>query len=305
MKKCEGDMYLIGIDIGGTNIKYGLFEDNKLIFKDSTSTNTSDVVSQLQEIITNVIKSYNISSNTLERIGIGCPGLISKGIVLASANINLTNCNLQKIIADKFNCNVIVKNDVDMATLTEINLGDGKGVDNLVMLTVGTGIGGSIVINGKIYEGNGAGEFGHITFVRNGSLCGCGRHGCVEKYLSAIALSSRAKEMIKGKSTILLDEDIIKASSIEEALNKNDKIATEIVQNYADDFSEYLLDICNLLRPDRILIGGGLSYAPVIIDKIAHLCKIKGFGYPNAPQTDIGIAKFGNDAGIYGVLFAK
>ena len=298
-------MYLIGIDIGGTNIKYGLFEDNKLVFKDSVRTNTFDVVSQLQDIITSIINSHNITTKELERIGIGCPGLISKGIVLASANINLNNCNLQRIIEDKFNCNVVVRNDVDMATLTEINLGDGKGIDNLVMLTVGTGIGGSIVIDGKIYEGNGAGEFGHMTFVKNGVLCGCGRHGCAEKYLSAIALSTNAKEMIKGKSTIILDEDVIKASSIEEAFNRNDKIAIEIVQKYAEDFSEYLLDICNLLRPDRILIGGGLSYAPVIIDKIAHLCKIKGFGYPNAPKTDIGIAKFGNDAGIYGVLFAK
>lgn len=298
-------MYCIGVDIGGTNIKIGLFRDKDLIDKIVTPTNVDNVVEQLQNLLQDVLSKNNIPFSGLDKISIGCPGIVCNGVILASVNLNLNNCQMQKIMEEKFKCLVYVTNDVNMSAISEKNIGAGKGAQSFVMLTVGTGIGGSIVIDGKLYEGNGAGEFGHMIFERNGKECSCGRYGCAEKYLSLIALSDMAKDFMQGKKTIIPKGDIIRASDIADAYAKGDVVAKSIVEKYASDFSEYLLDICNCLRPDKILIGGGLSYAPAIIENIAHLCKVKGFGYPNSHKVDVEIAKLGNDAGIYGVLFVK
>ncbi len=297
-------MYLIGIDVGGTNTKVGFFEGDNLKEKCVVPTQTEDVKSQIESIVKGLIDKYNIMAGDIDRIAIGCPGLVNDGVVLASANLNLNNVNLAKDLTQSLGIKTYVKNDVDMATLTEMNLGDGKGVSNFVMLTVGTGIGGSIVIDGKLYEGRGASEFGHMIFKRDGKKCNCGRLGCVEKYLSAIALIEMTKEKLQGSDSILKNLEELKASDIARAYMDGDKLAIEILDKYTEDFSEYLLDICNCLRPERILIGGGLSYAPLIVSQIEKLCKKKNFGYKNAPPTDIRVAKFGNDAGIYGVLFA-
>lgn len=297
-------MYLIGIDVGGTNTKVGFFDGDNLKEKSIFPTQTNDVKSQIESIVKGLLEKYNTKAGDIDRIAIGCPGLVSDGVVLASANLNLNNVNLAKDLTQSLGIKAYVKNDVDMATLTEMNLGDGKDVSNFVMLTVGTGIGGSIVIDGKLYEGRGVGEFGHMIFKRDGKKCNCGRLGCVEKYLSAIALIEMTKERLQGCDSILKNYEELRASDIARAYMDGDKLAIEIVDKYAEDFSEYLLDICNCLRPERILIGGGLSYAPLIVSQIEKLCKKKNFGYENAPTTDIRVAKFGNDAGIYGVLFA-
>lgn len=298
-------MYCVGVDIGGTNLKMGLFKDETLVQKIVVSTDKLNIVHQLENEIKKLLKINNLLVSDLDKISIGCPGLVSNGVVLASVNLNLNNCNLQKIIADIFKCKVYITNDVNMSAISESNIGAGKGVKNFVMLTIGTGIGGSIVIDGKLYEGNGAGEFGHMIFEKNGRRCMCGRNGCAEKYLSLNALSDMAKDYLTEEKSSLKIADNIRASDIEKEYLRGDNVATKIVKKYTEDFSEYLLDICNCLRPDKILIGGGLSYAPQIINKIAHLCKIKGFGYPNSHKVDIEIAKLGNDAGIYGVLFVK
>ena len=296
-------MYLIGIDIGGTNVKYGLFRNKKLIDKYVEPTNNLDIIKQVVCTYSEFLTKNNLKLSDIDLVGVGFPGLVNNGKVLSSANLELNNCDLQKVLSKKLQSKVIVKNDVDMATLSEINIGAGKNVKNMVMLTVGTGIGGTTVIDGKIYEGNGAGEFGHITFEKGGKKCACGRRGCAEKYLSITALKERVVSKFGKYSSDLIINGVLQVAELENLYKSRDKEIVDIVEKYADDFSEYLLNICNLLRPDQILIGGGLSYAPTIVNKIADLCKIKGFGYPNAPSTRIKIAKLNNDSGIYGVLF--
>ena len=295
-------MYLIGVDIGGTNLKVGLIKDKKIIDKIVVPTNKDNVISQLEKIVSDLLASHSLTTQDIVRMGVGCPGIVVKGKVLNSVNLNFNNCDLQKILSKDLTIKTFVKNDADMAILGEYVLGAGKGAENVIMLTIGTGIGGGIILNGKLYEGNGAGEFGHVTLYKGGIKCNCGRLGCAEKYLSAIALSERAKQEIKKtKSTIELKPEV-RASDIEKAYLDGDLCAKKIVDSYCEDLSAYLLNICNIFRPDRILIGGGLSYAPQIIKNVAQLCKNKYFGYPNAPQTDIKIAKLGNDAGILGVV---
>lgn len=297
-------MYLIGIDVGGTSIKIGLFKEDKLINKYSIKTDVDNVINQLFLEIEKIINSNKIDIKDLSKIGVGFPGLISDGKVLYSVNLNVSNCNLQKKLEEKFKCTVVLKNDVDMALLAELNLGSHKKTDNIIMLTFGTGIGGSIALNGKLWEGKASGEFGHIIFERNGIKCNCGRSGCAEKYLSAVSFVSYAKKVCKNTNSMLKNFDDLKCSDIEMCCLNNDKVAVDLVEEYAQNLSEYLLDICNLLRPDTILIGGGLSFAPLILEKSAKLCIKKGFGYPFAPKTQITLAKLGGDSGIYGVLFA-
>lgn len=295
-------MYLLGIDIGGTNLKVGLIKDKKIIDKIVVPTKKENVISQIEEIVDGLLSSHELTAKDIARMGVGCPGIVVKGKVLNSANLSFQNCDLQKILSKDLKIKTFVKNDADMATLGEYTLGAGKGAENIIMLTIGTGVGGGVILNGKLYEGNGAGEFGHVTLYKDGIKCNCGRLGCAEKYISAIALSERAKkELEKTKSIIELKPEV-RASDIEKAYIDGDLCAKKIIDDYCEDLSEYLLNICNIFRPDRILIGGGLSYAPKIIENVAQLCKNKHFGYPNAPKTDIKIAKLGNDAGILGVV---
>ncbi len=296
-------MYLIGVDIGGTNLKIGLVEDAKIIDKLVVPTDKEDVCNQMIATIYQLLENNNLAKEDLACIGIACPGIIKDGTIRESANLKLTGCNMQGIIADEFGVKVYVKNDADMATLAEHELGGGKGFENMVMITIGTGIGGGIIIDNKLYEGNGgAGELGHILFKKDGIKCNCGRLGCVEKYISAIALSNRAKEMMREMPTKIPSADIINASVLQEYYLKGDKCAITILDEYISDLADYVLNLCNIFRPEAILIGGGITYAPMIIEKVGSLCKKHNFGYPNSVPVLITSAKLGNDAGILGVV---
>ncbi len=294
---------IIGIDVGGTNLKLGVIDKNKIIERIVLPTDKNDVVSQLILNAHKLIDKYKLDDSSLKGIGVGCPGIIIDGVVRKSANLNLFNCNLQSILTDEFKCKVAVKNDADMATLGEQMLGGAKGAKNVIMLTIGTGVGGGIIINNTLYEGRGgAGELGHVTMYKDGIECNCGRKGCAEKYLSAIALSNRAKVEMKLNNIPFDKNAEVKASYLVSQTDLGVAWAKKVIDEYAEDLSEYVLNLCNIFRPDTILIGGGLSYAPSIIDKVASLCKIKHFGYPNSQEVCISSAKLGNDAGILGAL---
>lgn len=296
-------MYLIGVDIGGTNLKIGLIKNKTIVDKIVEPTDKDDVVNQVKKLVNLIISKYSLKTSDIQKLGVGCPGIVIDGIIKESANLKLFNCNLVEILTNHFGIKTYVKNDADMAVLAEHTLGAGKGYDNVILITIGTGIGGGIIINNKLYTGTGgAGELGHVTMYNGGIACNCGRRGCAEKYLSAIALSLRAKETISTMPSSLSGQENITASSIEKAYLNGDECAKKIVDEYTYDLSEYLLNLCNVFRPNAILIGGGLSYAPKIIEKTVSLCKNKHFGYKNSNEVLITSAKLGNDAGILGVV---
>lgn len=296
-------MYLIGVDIGGTNLKMGLVEDSKIVDKLVVPTNKENVSSQVIANIYKLLENNNLKKENLSCIGVACPGIIKDGVVRESANLKLTGCDLQGILSKEFGVKAIVKNDADMATLAEHEMGGGKGFKNMIMITIGTGIGGGIIIDNKLYDGNGgAGEFGHILFKKDGIKCNCGRLGCAEKYISAIALSNRAKEMMSKMPTKIPSADIINASVLQEYYLKGDNCAKIIIDDYVTDLADFVLNLCNIFRPEAILIGGGITYAPLIIEKVGSLCKKYDFGYPNSVPVLITSAKLGNDAGIFGVV---
>ena len=293
-------MYTIGVDIGGTTVKAGLIDGEKIICKVSTKTITDHVMKCVSKLINQLLTENNLKSTDIKGISLGCPGIMSRGVILSSANLQLHNCDLLEEMAKITSLPVIAKNDGDMATLAELKLGAGKGAGNMVMLIFGTGLGGGIVVNGKIYEGlGGAGEVGHIPFVYGGKPCGCGNKGCIERYVSCIALSDLAKEMLStGGESILEYKEIINASDIERAYLEGDKVATAIVEEYTDRLVQTFTAFSNIFRPDVIVVGGGLVYAPRIVEMAIEKTKAIDFGYKGSPAVDIKVASLGSDAGI-------
>lgn len=299
-------MYVIGVDVGGTRIKCGLISEGQIISRIEENTNTFDLVRQIENIIKRVVEENRILGEEIIGVGVGFPGITINGVVWESANTGLKDCNLEEVLKRDLGLNVKILNDGNMAVLAEYKYGAGEKLPNIVMLTIGTGVGGGLIINGNLYEGHGGGELGHITYEKNGRPCGCGRKGCVEQYVSYSALSSSAKELMETMpNTIDFSENGINANSLIAAYQRGDECAKIILNEYVNDLSECLLNYCNIFRPNKIIIGGGLSYCEDIIKMVAKACKDKNYGYNGAPAVDIVAAKLKNDAGILGasVLF--
>ncbi|MBE5739072.1 MAG: ROK family protein [Clostridiales bacterium] len=293
-------MYVIGIDIGGTTVKAGLIDGTKIISKLSAKTDTEHVMKVVAKVLKELMAENNVKASDIKGISLGCPGILRQGVVLLSANLKLSNCNLLDEMEKITSLPVIVKNDGDMAAIAEYGLGVGKGSTNMVMLTFGTGMGGGIILGGKLYEGQGgAGEVGHIPLVYGGKECGCGNKGCMERYVSCAALSDLAKEMLsEGRESILVKEDKIQASDIEKAYLAGDEVAKDIVEEYTNRLVYAFTAYSNIFRPDTIVVGGGLVHAPEIVNLAIEKAKAIGYGYKGAPPVDIKIASLGNDAGI-------
>ena len=300
-------MYIIGCDIGGTNLKVGLIKNNEIIKKIVEPTDKDNLIEQTITNVNKVIKEHNLTSSDIKGIGVGCPGIVRDGVIVHSNNLKLHNLNLQQILSSRLGISVIVKNDANMAAIAEHKLGSGKKVKNMVLLTLGTGVGGGIIIDGKLYEGNGsAGEIGHMTFEKNGIPCTCGRKGCLEKYVSYKALLELAvKYLNQIPSTIIYNNGHVNINDIMENYEKKDNCAVKIIEDYTDMLTDGVLSICNIFRPDKIIIGGGLSHFPIITTIIKKKCENLNFGYTGSEIVDIDVASLGNNAGILGasVLF--
>ena len=297
-------MLVVGIDVGGTHIKFGLVENGNIIKNMEQGTNAFDIIRQLCNGAREIVQSSDKSWEEIDGIAIGFPGMVIDSVVMDSPNVSLQNCNLKEILEKELGKYVVVKNDAEMATLAEHKLGAGADCENMVMVTLGTGVGGGIIADRKLYVGaGGAGELGHILFERNGRACSCGRKGCAEQYVSMIALDKLAKDIMVGYPNTCCDfngDGMIYASELARAYKRNDACAIEVVDKYVEDLTQYLLDLCNIFRPNRIVIGGGITHAPELIDMVARNCRRLEYGYKNSPKVDVLAAQLGNKAGILG-----
>ena len=295
-------MYLVGIDIGGTSIKMGLINDGEIVSKIDAPTNTFDIIKQIISMTYELLENNNLQINEVSGVGVGCPGIIIDGKVVESVNLHLADCNLKEILMEEFKVPVVVKNDADMATLAENRFGAGANSKNMVMITIGTGVGGGIIVNGELFVGNGcAGELGHITYDRGGILCNCGRKGCYERYVSAIALSNRALALMESMPhNIPIHDGLVYASDLILKYNEGDKCAIQVIDEYVEDMTNFIISICNIFRPEKIVIGGGITYAPQLITMIDDCCKKYNYGYRGSPAVKIVKATLGSNAGIMG-----
>lgn len=294
---CDYDAYAdtrIGIDIGGMSAKVGVIENNEIIervnveiTKEMTADNIAD---ELISVCRELILHYRAGS-----IGIGVPGIIKDGKI-STANLPFENYPLGEIISNALKIPVKMDNDANCAALGEQIAGAGKGAENLILITLGTGVGAGIIIEGKIYSGRGAaGEVGHMRIDRDGKPCGCGRKGCWEKYASVSSLIEQTKEAVKENPNSILAErakDGIDGRTVFTAMDKGSKTAKEVYDRYIDYLAMGLENLINIFDPELILIAGGISKEN---ERLLNPLKEK-----LKPYASIEIAKLKNDAGIIG-----
>ena len=309
-------MYYVGIDLGGTNIKTGVVdEQGKIIAKSSIPTKSErtadEVAFDMAFEVLNLVKSQKISLDELVGVGIGSPGAINSGagIVDYSPNLGWYNVPIAELILKRVKKPVKVSNDANVAALGETLFGAGKGYKDTILVTLGTGVGGGIVIGGKLFEGNeskGA-ELGHSVLVVNGEPCACGRRGCFEAYSSATALIRETKEAMmrdrESKMWDFVDGDIDKVDgrTAFETEKQGDATAKLVVNNYVLYLSEGLLNLCNIFRPQAIMLGGGVcAQGDNLINRLNKRMKAQHYGYQGTPPVELLIASLGNDAGIIG-----
>ncbi|MBN2260482.1 MAG: ROK family protein [Clostridiales bacterium] len=291
----------LGIDLGGTSIKYGVVQEGKIIFKGEIATEvdkgTGQVIEKFVEIIESTKEVYGIKA-----VGMGVPGIvdISQKIVYECKNLFWENLQLGIILEEKTAVPVILDNDANLSTLAEEEYGFLKGVANGILLTLGTGVGGGVIINGQLYRGNnGLGfEVGHMRIASEGLLCNCGREDCFETYTSATGL-------IKHYN-ITYNQNISEAKEIFDKFSVGEKFAKETIEWYCDHFSDGIVNLINLFDPEIIVLAGGVSKAFDIFEKPLNKAIDKKLFTKILDHAEILPSKLGNDSGILGsAMLAK
>ena len=309
-------MYRVGIDLGGTNICGGVVDEkNEIIAKDELLTrHTSEpelIAADIARMIFRLAARLNVSMSAFDVIGIGIPGSVEKDIVRDANNIGFYDVPFASMVSSRTGLPVTLINDTNAAARGEYVAGSGKGAASFFMLTLGTGVGGAYIYKGDIVEGCNlaAGEIGHMVIRVDGRQCSCGRRGCFEAYCSASALSLRAREAAITNEFCLLnkftDNDLYKIDGkmFFKALAAGDKTCADIFDSYMRDLTAGVVNVINLLQPDVLVIGGGLSgVGNVLLDDLKRRVAGEVYSLHSDTQTEIRIASLGNDAGIIGAV---
>jgi len=301
--------YCFGVDIGGTTVKMGLFQtDSVLVDKWEIPTRkelAEDVIlSDIAYAIQERLIQYQVQKDDVVGIGVGVPAAVTgEGFVKQVANLGWKEKDVKKELEELTGIEVKVANDANIAALGEMWKGGGEGYKSLVMVTLGTGVGGGIILNGQILTGTngGGGEIGHILANRNETeCCGCGKKGCLEQYASATGIARLAKNILaeNTRDTILNKEDV-SAKTVFDAVKAGDEVAIEVAEQFGAYLGYALADLGAVLDPEIFVIGGGVSKAGEILftyvkkyyeERTFFTCK----------NVKFALAKLGNDAGIYG-----
>lgn len=316
-------MYRIGIDLGGTNIAAAIVnEDFKIVKKMSVPTGAqreaSLIMDDMADLCKNVCREAGIAIEDIEAIGIASPGVANHddGIVEYSCNLPFRKFPICKELSDRIGVkNIHVENDANAAAWGEAVAGAAKGTKNSVMITLGTGVGGGVIIDGKVFSGfNYAGaELGHIVIEVDGRPCGCGRRGCWEAYSSATGLVNMTKEKIAeceaaGKKTAMTDF-VTKYGKVNgrvafEAMRAGDEAAKEVIDMYLKYLESGIASMINIFQPEVLSIGGGISgEGDPLIEMILPAVRDQQYGIGFTELTKVCIAALGNDAGIIGAAF--
>jgi glucokinase len=306
----------IGIDLGGTNIKIGcLSADMKLLWKTSIPTNAqmgpAAVIDRMVDAIEEAAGNKNTSLETIKAVGIGSPGpaKYAEGILIRCTNLpKFTNVPITKMLKEKLRLPVVLDNDANAACFGEFVAGAGKNVKNMVFFTLGTGIGGGIISDGRLLRGSGgnAAELGHIIVQANGRLCNCGQRGCAEAYASASATARRATEAIEAGEQSSLKEVLeekgeITSKDVYEHLGKGDKLAKKITDETAEVLAVLCVNMLHCTEPERFVFAGGMIAAgEMLLDRIRYYFKQHIWKIKSEDNIEICFATLGEDAGIIG-----
>lgn len=306
-------MYYVGIDLGGTNIAAGLVDDNgNILQKDSLPTladrGYKAIVEDMSVLCEKLTSAQGISMKQVKSIGIGSPGLCDakNGVVIFAANLFFENVPVRDELSRYYDMPIYLENDATCAIAGEIVSGAAQGCKDAIIITLGTGVGSGIIINGKIFTGafSGGGEIGHIVIEVGGEMCTCGQPGCFEAYASASALIRDAKLTAvrnpKTKILTLADNDInkINAKIVFDANYLGDADAEKLVDRYIDYLAIGLTNVVNIFQPEIIVVGGGISREGEKL-LVPLRKRIHPFGTKKL-ITKIATSELGNDAGIVG-----
>ena len=302
--------YIYGIDIGGTTIKMGLFAEDgtlkeKWEIKTRTEDNGKNIISDIATAVNDHMKENDLTREDVIGIGAGVPGAVLEfARVNECVNLGWGIFNVEEELSKLLDLPVKAGNDANMAALGEMWQGGGKGHKDIVMVTLGTGVGGGIILNGKMLAGtNGAGgEIGHICVNDDETeVCGCGNKGCLEQYTSATGIVRMAKIILNttDKPSKLRQIQYISAKEIFDAAKEGDEVAATLVENHGKVLGKALAQIACVVDPEIFVIGGGVSRAgDILINTTAKY--FAQYAFHACRQTKFALATLGNDAGMYG-----
>lgn len=301
--------HVVGVDVGGTTVKIGVFKvDGELLEKWEIPTNVSNngenILPDIAKSVDEKLADMNIAKDDVVGVGIGVPGPVdAKGVLHKAINLGWGVFNIEDESAKLFGLPVTAGNDASVATLGEMWQGAGMGHKNVVMITIGTGVGGGVVVDEKIVTGavGGSGEIGHIVVnfdeIDN---CGCGKKGCLEQYASATGIVTSFKRLVaKGDFKTDIPTENVTAKDIIDGAKNNDEICQQVVKETGRLLGVALSYAGCICDPEIYLIGGGVSKAgDIIVRPIKET--YKKYVFHSATNTPIHLATLGNDAGIYG-----
>ena len=309
-------MYRIGVDMGGTNLAAGIVScDGVIAAQSSVPTGEPDagiIAKKTAELIRSLLAETNISESEIEIIGVGVPGSANQetGMIEYANNLGMEDVEFLELMRPYFPKTPMgIENDANAAAYAEYKFGAGQGCRSMVLITLGTGVGAGIIINGTLFEGinYASGELGHMTIRYDGLECNCGRRGCFERYASASALVEQARAaMADHKDSDLWelcggDISMMNGKLFFDAVRKEDATALRVLHRYSEYLTEGILDVVNLLQPELVCIGGGISReGDLLLTPVRERLARMNYAKTSRYQTQLKAAVLGNDAGIIG-----
>ena len=290
---------VLAVDIGGTSIKLGVVNNDKVLestsIRNTFKGKSSALIEGIKEICHEYINKYNV-----RKIGIGCPGDIADGVVVVASNLGWTNYNLLDDFKKEFvGLEIQVENDGIAACKAEMKLGNLKNVETGLFVTIGRGIGGGIIINQKLVQGSHklGGKIGHVTLYNNGRKCNCGRRGCYETYCSVLGLIRTVKEEnVKFPENEKINVERLSGFQIVSLKKENNSVALKGLKRWNGDFASGLVNLCNLFDPSVIVIAGGITEGDLLdLDYIKEELNKNGFS-----ECEVLLAKFKGKTGLIG-----
>lgn len=314
--------YFIGIDLGGTNIAAGLVgEDaslkNHLSIPTKSGRSAREIVKDMAGLAKEAAALGGIAWEDIEAVGIGVPGTANRdtGMVEYANNLGFYDEPVVPMLEEELPGKPIrFDNDANAAAWGEYLAGSGKGSKSMLAVTLGTGIGGGIILDGKVFQGvnYAAGEFGHFVIDRNGIECNCGRKGCFETYASATALIAQTKEAMKENRDSLLwklcggNLELVEGKTLFDGVRKQDKTAEQVLNRYIEYLATGLVDLINIFQPELICIGGGISKAgDLLLNPLQEIMDREDYARTSRARTRLAVAKLDNDAGLIGAALLQ
>lgn len=302
--------FFIGIDVGGTNLKAGLTDETGRLLAAARRPldfrGAETFAADLADLAAEVLSTAGAVPGDAEGVGIGLPGAVSGGEVLYTTNIPLERTDLAALFRRRLDLPVLLGNDADCAAVGEFFCGAGRGTRDFVVVTLGTGIGGGIILDGKLRGGLASSEAGHLVICHDGEPCNCGRRGCWERYASATGLIRLTREAMAAhpESALhaLATQGGVEGRTAFEAAQQGDETALAVCRTYVSYLADGLVSLINILRPEVAAIGGGVAAAPdhLLLDPLREIVSRESFGCHGGRCTRVLRAELGNDAGIIG-----